>query len=200
MKYKEKEKLWLKSIKELCKSDGWKFKGYFIYKVVGNLFFSAKFCVSLKENAISGWIAYKTLNIDNVYWDIIDEQPNKRMPLSFRGEAAFCVYGINFYEYNIYIADVFQPEVEISSLLNEINTNVEAKAKQIKSISDFRDELLEDEKRNYAGIITSLIEENRFEDALKAIERVKELEQDSELDFGENWFCVFAKKHIKNYR
>ncbi len=73
MKYKEKEKLWLKSIKELCKTDGWKFKGYFIYKAVNDLFFSAYFYVSMKENAISGWIGYKSLNIDNIFWDIIDE-------------------------------------------------------------------------------------------------------------------------------
>lgn len=112
MKYKEKEKLWLSKIKE-NKSKDWKFKGWFIFKNLNQYFFSASFYVSLKEDKISGYLGYKPMNIDDVFWDIIDEQPNKKMPLSFRGNVAFCVRKINFYKFNIEIKDVLQPEKNI---------------------------------------------------------------------------------------
>lgn len=73
MKYKEKEKLWLSKIKE-NKSKDWKFKGWFIFKNLNEFFFSSSFYVSLKENKISGYLGYKPMNIDNIFWDIIDEQ------------------------------------------------------------------------------------------------------------------------------
>jgi hypothetical protein len=34
MKYKEKEKLWLGFVKNLCKTYGWRFKGYFILRLL----------------------------------------------------------------------------------------------------------------------------------------------------------------------
>jgi hypothetical protein len=137
MKYKEKEKLWLKSVKDLSKSDGWKFKSYFIYKIVNDFFFSSTFYISLKENAISGYLGYKPLNIDNIFWDIINEHPNKKRPLSFRAEAAFCIREINYFEYKIDIPNELNPEFEISELLKAIDIQVFEKNKNIQTLTDF---------------------------------------------------------------
>src|SRR5688572_29775337 len=124
MKYKEKEKLWLSNIKELGKAYGWKYKGGTVFKTIGDLYFTSSFDVSMKEDAISGYLRYKTMNIDNVFWDIIDEQPNKKMPLSFRSEAAFRVSGLYYFKYKIDIKDELNPKTEIESLLKVIDEKV----------------------------------------------------------------------------
>ena len=201
MKYKEKEKLWLKSIKALSKTDGWKFKGYFIYKVVNDLFFSAYFNVSMKENAISGWIGYKPLNIDNIFWDIIDEQPNKKMPLSFRAEAAFCVSELNYFQYKVGVNDELNPDSEIIELLQTIKEQVVLKSNKIKSLTDFQTELMENEKSNCVGIITSFVEQGQIENALHKIEDYKKNEINSGFGFGRKDFFDLAKEYCnKNYR
>ena len=201
MKYKEKEKLWLKSIKELSKNDGWKFKGYFIYKVINDLFFSTYFYVSRKENAISGWIAYKPLNIDNIFWDIIDEQPNKKKPLSFRAEAAFCVRELNCFRYKVDVKDEFNPDSEIIELLQTIKEKVGLKSSKIRSLTDFQTELMENEKLNCVGIITLLVEQGQIDNAIHKISEYKENKFNSEFRFGSKDFFDLAKEYCnKNYR
>ena len=199
MKYKEKEKLWLSKIKE-NKSKDWKFKGWFIFKNLNEFFFSSSFYVSLKENKISGYLGYKPMNIDNIFWDIIDEQPNKKMPLSFRGEAAFCIREINFYKFNIEIKDELKPEKEIIDLLVNIDKEVSDKINSIKKPTDFRIELLADEESNSVGIITSLIEEHKFTEALEKIKLYKENDYNSGFGFGDDDFYDLAEKYIKNGR
>ena len=196
MKYKEKEKLWLSKIKE-NKSKDWKFKSWFIFRDLNDFFFSASFYVSLKENKISGYLGYKPMNIDNVFWEIIDEQPNKKMPLSFRGEAAFCVREINFYKFNIEIEDELKPENEIKKLLLNIDKEVHQISQKIKNTQDFRVEMMNDEEENSVGIITSLIEEQKFDEALKKIKEYKENEYNSGFGFGDDDFYDLAKKYIK---
>lgn len=197
MKYKEKEKLWLTSIKELSKTDGWKFKGHFIFKVIGDLYFSSNFHVSMKENAISGWLGYKTMNIDNIFWDIIEEQPNKKMPLSFRGEAAFCVRSINYFQYKIDIKDESNPKSEIHNLLKSIDEKIIQKANNIKTLADFRAEMLENEKSNSVGIITSFIEQEQFDNALSKIKEYKNQDFSSGFRFGDKDFYDLAKEYCK---
>ena len=201
MKNKEKEKLWLKTVKELCKKDGWKFKGYFIFKQVDNLFFCSNFYANGKENKIIGWLGYKTMNIDNVFWNIIDEQRNKEMPLSFRGEAAFCVRDINYFDYNIGIKDELNPEPEINSLLDTIKSKVISKCDSIKTLDDFRIEMLKEEKYNTVGIITSFIEQGQFEKAMLKIKEYKMNKLSSGFGFGDKDFYDLAKDYCeKNYR
>ena len=75
--------------------------------------------MSRNENSISGWLGYKPVSIDNVFWDIINEQPNKKMPLSFRAEAAFCVREVNCFDYEFNIENVENPELEIRTSMSD---------------------------------------------------------------------------------
>lgn len=186
MKYKEKEKLWLTTIKEKSKADAWKFKSHFIYKSFDNLFFSSTFYVSRIENAISGWLGYKTVNIDNVFWDIIDEQPNKKMPLSFRGEAAFCVRSINYFNYKVDIKDELNPDKELSELLRSINSKVSEKSKIVRTISEFQTDLLRGEKENSVGVITGYIEQGQIDNAVAKIKEYKSQRYNSGFRFEDN--------------
>ncbi len=197
MRYKEKEKLLLSKVKELRDKD-WKFKGWFIYKNLNNFFFSCTFYVSLKENRISGYLDFKPMGIDNVFWDIIDEQPNKRMPLSFREEAAFCVHAINIYRYDIEIEDVANPDNEIVELLKIINEKVKEKSKIVNSSDEFRVEMMKDEETNAFGIITSLIEEQKFKDALEKIQEYRSKNYYPGFGSPQGDFYDVAEKYIKN--
>lgn len=201
MKNKEKEKLWLKKVKELSKTDGWKFKRSFTFKTIDELYFSSSFYVSMRDSTISGWLGYKTLNIDNIFWDIIDEQGNKTMPLSFRSEAAFCVRNLNYFDYKIKIQDELNLESEIIDLLKSINEKVLEKASAIKSIIDFRNDLLKDEKRNCVGILTTFIEQKQFENALTKIKYYRERGINSGFGFGNKDFFDLTEEYIiKNHK
>jgi hypothetical protein len=197
MKNKEKEKLWLTKVKEFSKVGNWKFKSYFIFKVIDNLYFSSNFFINAKENSISVWVEYKTVSIDNVFWDIIDEPANKNMPLSFRGEAAFCVRGLSFFEHKIYLKDELKPETEINELLSLIDNVVSEKAKEIKTSTDFRITMLSNEKANTVGVITSFIEQGQFENALLKISDYKKQKISSGFGFGDKDFYDLAKDYCE---
>ena len=197
MKNKEKEKLWLTKVKEFSKIRNWKFKSYFIFKVIDNLYFASNFFIDPKGNSISVWIEYKTVNIDNVFWDIIGEQANKNMPLSFRGEAAFCVSGLSFYEHKILLAEELNPESEINELLLLIDRAVTTKANEVKTLTDFRNEMLQNEKRNTVGVITSFIEQGQFNNALMKIAEHKEQKLSSGFGFGDKDFYDLAKEYCE---
>ena len=122
------------------------------------------------------------------------------MPLSFRSEATFCVREINFYKFNIEIEDESKPEKEIIELLTIIDKNVNDKINSIKTSNDFRLEMLVDENTNSVGIITSLIEEHKFNEALQKIKEYRENEFNSGFCFGDDDFYDLAEKYIKNYR
>lgn len=202
MKNKDKEKLWYKAIKETAKLIDWKFKGFFIFKTKGNLFFSASFFINPKTNELNGWLGFKTLNIDNTFWEIIDEKRNKEMPLSFRGEAAFCVRELKIKDYKIKIVDELNPEKDIAELINKIEKDANEKSQSVISLSDFIQEMLRNEQQNWVGIITGLIEQQLINQALSKISEYKSKNYTSGFGFENNKdFYDLAKEYCaKNYR
>ena len=197
MKYIEKEKLWTKIVREVCKSNGWKFKSYFAYKTVGEHFFCSFFFVRRKENVIYGSLGYKPMNIDNMFWDIINEPLCKKRPLSHRGDAIFCVREFSYFDYEIEIKDELNPKSEIEELLKRIDKQVVKKSNVTWNMTDFRNELLENEKFNTTGIITSFIEQGHFEKALSKIEEYRLKKIPAGLGFGDKDFYDVAKEYCE---
>ena len=197
MTNKEKEKFWLKSVKEVSKNYGWSFKGNFIFKTIDEFFFASHFYANGKTNEVFGWSDYKPLNIDNVFWDIINEQANKKMPLSFRGEAVFCVRRIQYFDFRVNINDPLNPETEITQLLKTINDNVLIKHSIIKTLDDFRTDMLKKEDYNTVGIITSFIEERQFEKALSKIAEYRANKFRCGFGFEGRDFYDLAEEYIK---
>ena len=200
MKFKDKEKLWLSRVKEMCKADKWKYKSHFIFKSADNLFFSSTFYVSRLENEISGWLGYKTLNIDNVFWDIIDELPNKLTPLSFRGNAVFCVRQINFLTYKVGIEDLENPDIAIHQMLDSVNENVAKKLSTIRTLFDFQNDLLSDERNNCVGIVVGYIENKQVDLALMKIKEYRSKGYNSGFKFeGKDFYDLAIEYCKKNY-
>lgn len=209
MTHKEKEKLWLKVVKELSKPYGWKFKGWFIFRKDDDLFFSADFFVSNKkgENSIKIGLNYKPYSIDNTFWAITDDTECNDEPLSFRAEAWFCIMGFKFQEYQLEIKDELNPSDEIEAVLKAIEEEVVKKNNAIRSLSDYRAELLKAEgEKIYSGvgegIVTSLIEEGLYDEALAKMDQYKAQNKSSNLCFGssENDFYTVAHKYCKKKR
>jgi hypothetical protein len=202
MTNKEKEKFWLTTIKELAQNKGWKFKSYFIFKLNDNLFFSTVFFINPKTNELNASLGYKTYSIDNVFWDIINEEPNKKMPLSFRANAAFCVREFKILEEKIKIEDEEKPQNDISELIQAIELLTQKKCESIKSSKDFIQELFEHEEQHTVGIITGLIEQNLIENALAKISEYKAKNYSSGFGFEDNKdFYDLAKEYCqKNNR
>lgn len=186
MKNKEKEKFWYKVIKETGKKIDWRFKSYFIFKQKDNLFFSVTFFINPKINELNGWLGFKPFLIDNVFWEIIDEKKNKEMPLSFRGEAAFCVRELMIKNYKIIIADELKPENDIAELIKEIEKDAQEKKQSVSSLSDFINEMLQNEEQHTVGIITGLIEQGLFGKALSKISEYKSKNYSSGFGFDNN--------------
>jgi len=201
MKYIEKEKLWTKIVRDVCKSNGWKFKSFFAYKIVGEHFFCSYFFVRRGKNVISGFSGYKPMNIDNVFWDIINEPLCKERPLSHRGDAVFCVREYCYFEYEYEIKDELNPKSEIEELLKIIDIQVIKKSNITWNMAVFRNELLENEKFNTTGIITSFIAQGHFEKALSKIEEYRLKKIPAGLGFGDKDFYDVAKEYCeKNIR
>jgi len=201
MKNSEKEKLWMKIVKEVSKTYGWKFRRFFVFKVVGKHFFCSYFFVRRGKNVISGFSGYKPMNIDNVFWDIIGEPLFKEMPLSHRVDTVFCVRDFSYFEYEIEIKDELNPKPEIEKLLKKIDKQVIKKSNITWNMTDFRNELLGNEKFNTTGIITSFIEQGHFEKALSKIEEYKLKKIPAGLGLGDNDFYDLAKEYcVKNIR
>jgi len=68
-------------------------------------------------------------------------------------------------------------------------------------MTDFQTELMENEKSNCVGIITSLIEHGQIENALQKIDEYKKNKINSGFGFGSKDFFDLAKEYCnKNYR
>lgn len=195
MHWKEKEKLWLNRVKDICTIDGWQFKNFFIYKQIDELYFTATFYASRNDNILSGWLEYKTYNIDNVFWDIVNIPANKKKPLSFRSEAAFSISAINIWEYEKNISNEKDPGKEIIALFKEICKKADTKVKKTRTAKAFHKDLEKDEELNSAGIITSLIEQKKYNTALVKIKEYKKQDISSGFGFGNKDFYDLAKSH-----
>ena len=192
MTEKEIEKVQLRAAKDLSKLLGWKFKRNFIYKVVDDFYYTAYFYKHRRENKLSGWLAFKPLKIDVVFWDIINEVGNKSMPLSFRAEAAFCINPLHILDFKIEVNNAENPSSEISGLLNEINQAVEKNSLKIKSREDYLNELFQQEEKSTSAIVTSLIGDGNYQQALLKIE-------DYKANIFHSGFGVLTKEGIEDF-
>lgn len=181
MTNKEKEKLLTQTIKKLSKVQKWKFKSYFIFKQIDNLFFEANFYINPKTNNIHGYLAYKPYSIDNTFWRMTEMPENSEMPLSFRADAAFRVSSFDIYKYDIQIKNPENPEKEIKSLLGIIDKEVANIRKEKTTTETFLTKLKKE--NNAVGVITCLMELEQYEKVLQQIKIYKETDVHSGYNF-----------------
>ncbi len=197
MTNKEKEKLYYNVIKQESKNFSWKFKSYFTFKVVDNLYFVANFYVVPKTNNIYGWLAFKPYCLDDLFWEITDSIENSKLPLSFRGEAAFQVTADSIYEFDITIINEEIPNAEINQLLTNIENEIEKHKKEYPTVETFLEKQLANENIHSVRILTSLINLEKYEEAESKIKEYRKNDISSGYGFGKKDYYDLAEEFCK---
>jgi len=193
MTNKEKEKFFTQTIKKLSKAQKWKFKGYFIFKNINDLFFESNFYINPKTDNLQGNLAYKPFSLDNTFWKLTEMPENSKLPLSFRGDAAFRVSSFDIYKYDVQIKNIEKPEKEIQALLDTIDKKVDQIIAKNIRIEDFHD-TLEKQNNNPVGVITCLMELEEYEKVLQKIDIYRKADIHSGYSFeGRDFYDLIEK-------
>ena len=173
MTNKEKEKFLYNSIKSVSKKYSWKFKTHFTYKVIENLYFASYFYVTPKENKIHGWLAFKPFCLDDLFWEITESEENSKLPLSFRGEAAFKISADSIYDFNIEVTNIEKPEIEIENLFSEIENKIKLCITKFPTVKDFLEKQYQNQNIQCLTVLTILIKQEKYEEAKNKIKEFK---------------------------
>jgi len=95
-KIKELENSILKTVKANLKPYGFKTKGYKIWCVQNDLFFTMMLSISTSNEDGCNFYTHiraKPMYADDLFWDIMDMRSNKRKPLSLRAIGVFALFG-----------------------------------------------------------------------------------------------------------
>ena len=197
MTNKEKEKLLFKTIKEVFKSKDWKFNSYFCFKSVNDFFFDCIFSFNPKENKIWVDLSYKPMILDDIFWDITEMAENKKMPLSFRSNAAFKISLFEILKFDLTLKNTDNPLEEISAILQTIENKVIDTIKNVKNIDEYLVCISNVERPDYNSIITIHIHDNQYEIAKQKIAFCRQEKISSQYGFGKYDFYDMAEKYIK---
>jgi len=197
MTNKEKEKLFYNCIKSNSKKWSWKFKSYFIFKIVGIFFHETNFYFDPKKNRIWGWLAFKPYSTDNLFWEIANMKENQKLPLSFRADAAFKITSYAFFDFDITLKSFDDLEKEVTKLLEEIENRIIAKMDTINSIEKFLELLKTKDQKNSVAILTTLIEIERYDEAKEYIYYCRDNSINSGFGFGKKDYYDVAEEYIK---
>lgn len=198
---KETEKYWYKRIKECSKTKNWKFKSFFIFKVEAGLFYVTYFHVNLISKSIEGTLEFKPVDLDDLFWKIIKEKANTKMPLSFRAEAAFQVTMKQLHKFNKPIPDVNHPDKEIIEILEEIEKEILSNNKLVVNLTSFI-EGIESVDSLSVSLITSYVKNKEFGKAKTKIEDNRNRGIRPKYTFGKDDFFDLVLNYIRkeNYR
>lgn len=197
MTNKEKEKQLYNFIKSNSKKWSWKFKSYFIFKIVSNFFYETNFYFDPKNNRLWGWLAFKPYSTDNLFWEITNMKENQKQPLSFRADAAFKITSYNFFDFDITLKDFDDLEKEIIKLLSEIEKKIIDNTENINSIEKFLELSKIENQNNTVAILTTLIELERYDEAKKYIDFCRSNSISSGFGFGKKDYYDVAEDFIK---
>jgi hypothetical protein len=200
---KEKEKEWTTLIKQAVKINGWKYKGWFAYRVVEDFFYEATFCVSVYGNSISSTLEFKPLVIDDTFWDIVNLNENKKMPLSFRGNGAFVVGSKDVCSFDLKIV----PEslkTDIEKLINTINLKVDKVSSNINNVKTFIEYIKYHPSKRSEWfdsdllIVSSIVQKN-YDKALELLDYAKKTRGMCGWSFGDKNFYDLAIDYCQRH-
>ncbi len=195
---KQKEREWNNIIRQESKIKGWNFRGWFAYKKLNDFFYKANFYTSAFDNSLNGSLAFKPLIIDETFWEIVDLNDNKKMPLSFRGNGAFVVSSKDIYDYKFKVESETL-KVNICNLVDKINEKVAWISSTISNLDGFA-QYIEQHPNPIDGsqwsdsnllIVTSIVQQN-YEKALVLIDYAKKTRGMCSWRFGDKDFYDLA--------
>ena len=195
---KQKEKDWDSLIKQIAKTNGWKFKGWFAYKAINNFFYEANFYTSGIDNSLMGSLQFKPLIIDEVFWEIVGLADNKKMPLSFRGNGAFVIRSKNVFDFSQKVI----PEnlsADINKLFIKINNQIDTLQSTVTNVDDFVKYLEQnpDSENDWFDsdlIIMTAIIQKKYDKVLSLLDYAKKEKKVCGFGFGDKDFYDLARE------
>jgi hypothetical protein len=198
---KQKKKEWDSVIKQEAKANGWKFKGWFAYKAVKDFFYEATFYTSGSNRSTHGSLEFKPLIIDDTFWEIVDLNDNKKLPLSFRGNGAFVVSSKDVYDYKLKIV----PETlitDINNLLDTLNSKVDELSSNVNNIDNFVQFIEQHPSQRSEWfdsdllIVSSIVQKN-YDKALSLLDYAKKERGMCSWSFGDKNFYDLAIEYCQ---
>ncbi|GEM_PF-2355527 len=201
---KQKEKEWNNLIKQESKAKGWNFKGWFAYKKIKEFFYEVTFYTSAFDNSIYSSLEFKPLIIDDIFWEIVDLNDNKKKPLSFRENGAFVISSKVFYDYKLKVfPDTLK--ADISNLLDTINSKVDDLSSGVNNIDNFikfvehnpsqRSEWFDSDLL----IVSSIVQKN-YNKALSLLDYAKKTRGMCSWGFGDKDFYDLAIEYCQKHQ
>ena len=176
---KEYKKRIMKSIKKIAKKMGFHTIADYIYKKDDNLIIYALYWID-GNNKISFRWCFKTIEIDNLFWDIFCMPENKEKSFSIRINGAFCCPPYIFWEERAY--DIVNTE-NIERMEEEIAVILGKNAEQV---TKYLSEII----NNYSNFYEYMVARDDSDDLIKML---------SYILLGEyKYVYKLAKQNIKN--
>ncbi len=197
MTNKEKEKLFYNSVKSQSKNWSWKFKSYFTFKVIGDFFYESNFYFDPKTGNIWGWLAFKPVVIDDLFWEISGMSENKRMQLSFRAEAAFKVTSHTIFKFSTVLDDFEKLESKITSLLTDIEIEVQNNVVKISTINQYLELINREDETNIVAALTTLVSLEQYDEALRKLDGYRKHDISSGFRFDKKDYYDVVENYIK---
>lgn len=150
---KENEKIIINCVKKIAKQNHFKTISNCIYKTEGNLVIYAILWV--RDNRLGFYWCIKTVELDDIFWDIFDMSDNKNERFSLRIEGAFCCPSYKFGESEYKIENVDELEERVNIFFLSEMEKVEKYVKDIRA--DYGDFLLYIVEQEDARDLTKLL-------------------------------------------
>ncbi len=151
---KEKEKTIINCVKKIAKQNSFKTISNCIYRVDENWVIYAVIWAK-DENSIGFRWCIKTVELDDVFWDIFDMPDNKNERFSLRIVGAFCCPSYIFAEKEYKIEDMNLLEEQVNSFFLSEMEMVEEYIKNIRA--------------NYGDFLLYIVERDNAEDLTKLL-------------------------------
>ena len=169
-KYREIKKAVEKvHLKPVGKRHGYKHISGSPYKLCGDMLYILTVCVS--PDGLLYILSVKSVLLDSVFWEVFGiTEEVKKQPFSFHINGAFTPYPLELKREKLPIGSSEEAESVLEEVFSKADKDIEYYCDRIKSISDFKNELLKKERVNKLNCMLCDIAENNFESALKAVE------------------------------
>ena len=154
---KEDEKKILQCVKKIAKQNGYKVISNCIYKIDCNWVVYAVIWLNQINDDYSvvfRWCV-KTMELDNIFWDVFDMSENKEKKLSLRITGAFCCPSYKFNE-KAYIIE------NVEEITDNINSIFDANMKMV-------DDYVKYVRANYSDFLSYIVNQKDADDLTKIL-------------------------------
>ena len=199
----ELNKAVLKEFRTCIKKTDWRKYQNSMFRVESSYFFDSNFYVYLIKNKTIFKLEVKPYETDNIFWEIMQMESNKKEPLSLRSNGSFVCSSLPIIEYEFDDEGCTPTEIA-QSFVSWAKMNMETFIEESSSTL-FSDKIKTNEafieKGSYSDtLICTLITENKFEEAKQLTDEIISTKRPKTCDYINNSVSFYenARTWIEN--